>query len=157
MRLMAAILVISHMLLSGVDVPCAHDHGPDHARRPHIHLAPHRDHGTSSGTLDHDARGHECGPRHVHHAAVATHGGTGLAGTTSSDHDADAVYAADEAPMFAPDGRFPPADARVQPVAVVWQAAPVSPRDADPRPRSCRPPGGAAATIHTLLPHLLRV
>lgn len=157
MRLLLAILVIVQPLLRGAAVPHVHasqSEVPGHASRPHVHLAGHAGHHAHAHHRHHHGR--ENG--HVRDTMHAEHAETGLPGTVPVPaHDDDAVYVADDTVMLMPAGRSSPRGTVTR-----WLAYPalgmfVSPSAADMRPRLVRPPGDGTATIHALLPHVLRV
>lgn len=156
MRLLLAILVIVQLFLRGAEVPHVHAAQSDvhgHANRPHVHLAGHGGH-HARAHHHHDGREHG----HAHDTMHAKHAETGLPGTMPTpDHDDDAVYGSDDTVMLRSAVRPSP---KATPTR--WLALPVfgmfiSPSVADMRLRRVRPPGDGAATIHTRLPHVLRV
>ena len=151
MRLAAALIVLAHLVLRGVVVPCAaHAEHPHHARRPHVHLTGHV-HRNHHGDA-HESHGHH------HDRARTADAGSGFPNSAPGpDHDDDAVYFADDAVMCFASCRSMPTTTALQ-----WLATPPlpvfgAPAIVEPRPRHVRPPGVGAATIHTLLPHVLRV
>jgi hypothetical protein len=157
MRLLTAILVIVQLLLRGVAVPHVHaaeSDVPGHTIRPHVHLAGHAGHHADTHHHHHDGRRHG----HAHDTMHTEDAENGLAGAAPApDHDDDAVYVSDDTVMLMPSGRSSPTDTAVQWLAVPILGVSVSPPAVEMRPRRVRPPGEGAATIHTLLPHVLRV
>ena len=144
MRLLLAILVIVQLLLRGAEVPHVHaaqSDVPGHASRPHVHLAEHGGHHAHAHHYHHDSRGHG----HAHDTMP------------TPDHDDDAIYVSDDTVMLISAVRPLPTA-----TATRWLALPVfgmfiSSSVADMRHRRVRPPGDGDVTIHTLLPHVLRV
>lgn len=157
MRLLPAILVIVQLLLRGVTVPHVHaaqSDVPGHASRPHVHLAADAAHHAHAHLHHHDGHGRG----HAHDTMHTAEAKSGVPDATPvPDHDDDAVYVSGDTVMLMPSGRSSPPDTAVESLALPVLGVSVSPPAAEIRPRRVRPPGDGAATIHTLLPHVLGV
>jgi hypothetical protein len=161
MRLLPVILVIANLLLRGVAVPHVHAASADpadHAVRPHVHLAGHADRHAPTHVHHRAGHGHGHGHRHVHRDTAPEHARADHHDSTPvPEHDDDAVYVDEDTVIFVSAGR-----SLLTHVIAGWFMPPphgfvVSLSAIAPLPRHVRPPGDGAATIHTLLPHVLRV
>lgn len=162
MRFPLLLATIAALVLRGMTVPHAHaggDGGRDHVVRPHVHLAVLSDRHAHSHDHQHRHGGGH-GHAHVQYDIAADHGDTanGLPSSPpASDHDDDAVYFADGSVMLIPAVRSSPTEAAVSWLAVQAIRVFGPPSVVEPPFRHVRPPGDGAATIHSLLPHMLRV
>lgn len=148
MRLLFMALVTVHLLLRGMAVPCPHqprDDAAGHSHRAHVHLSGH-------------AHRHAPADSQRHAATQGAHARGVPLDRSSPDHghDHDAVYLDDWLILAIGE------QMSLQSVEIDWLTVPaagmaIAEPVLEPQPRRARPPGDGVPTLHTLLPHVLRV
>ena len=141
MKWSAVVLVFMQLLLRGAAVPHTHaaaDHDTEHSHRPHVHVAWHT---------------HEHTHDHCEHAPAA--------GTRSDaptvPHESDTIYLGESTTVITSATRILMGER-----AVTWLDMFGGPRvaslvKATTTDDCARPPGDAADSIKSLLPHVLRI